>query len=481
MRPKEVRSGGICRILINNEGNAEGEYRVVGRAPGDAIVFGEEGSRLRVGPGQRATVDLTLEARKRPLFSGRQSLPFEIAVASRSGQHQAISGLMDVRPTVPTWVLPLLGILLIILCISGAGLLGFFTSRNVEATQTAQALAGGEVAATTTAEAQLTIAFAQTASAADADAATATVLALTAEAAGDNDGDGLSNAQELAAGTDPDNPDTDNDGLNDGQEVNQFGTNPKQQDSDGDTLLDGEEVNEHGTSPTNPDTDGDGVTDGVEVNNGTNPLQPPTPTQPPSHTPLPSATPSATSTALPTDTPTFTPTPSATPTDTPTPTATFTPTPGLPQTLLTCPGVGSGGDRADLRGIRFTVNQTFNQVKLRMAGGTAGLYNIDVELRRSNGYLDPVEVLIDNKVVNLPASGVEPQGEVLLDFGDVSVTGNETFTLKFIVNGGPDTMFFEIFGIGITPCANVEEVDRNDVANPVERSDPAGFEVIFVP
>ena len=116
-----------------------------------------------------------------------------------------------------------------------------------------------------------------------------------------------------------------------------------------------------------------------------------------------------------------------------------------------------------------------------MAGGPAGLYNIDVELRRSNGFLDPVEVLIDNKIVNLPAAGVEPQGEVLLDFGDVAVAGNETFTIKFILNGGPDVIFFEIFGIGNTPCANVEEVDRNDVANPAERSDPAGFEVIFVP
>jgi hypothetical protein len=148
---------------------------------------------------------------------------------------------------------------------------------------------------------------------------------------------------------------------------------------------------------------------------------------------------------------------------------------------LTCPGVGSGGDLATLRAIRFQVSQPFTQIKLRMAGGTAGLYNIDAELRRSNGFLSPVEALVDDKIVNLPASGVEPQGEVLLDFGTINVAGNETFTLKFILNGGPDQLFFEVFGIGNTPCANVEEVDRNDVANPVERSDPAGFEVIFVP
>ncbi len=41
----------------------------------------------------------------------------------------------------------------------------------------------------------------------------------------DFDGDGLTNAQELAAGTDPFNPDTDGDGCTDGEEV-AAGTNP---------------------------------------------------------------------------------------------------------------------------------------------------------------------------------------------------------------------------------------------------------------
>ena len=477
MRPKEVRSGGICRVLVNNEGNADSEFRVIGRDPGEAIAFEQAGKRLRIGPGQREVVDLSLDARKRPLLGGRKRLPFEIAVGSRSGQQQTISGQLDVRPIFPGWFVPLVGVLLLILCLSGAGLLGFFGSRNLEATQTAQALVGGQAAATMTAEAQQTISFIETMTAADADAATATVLALTAEAAGDNDDDGLSNAQEIAAGTDPDNPDTDGDGLSDGQEVNQFGTNPKQQDTDGDTLSDGAEVDEHGTSPTNPDTDGDGETDGVEVNNGTDPLLPPTATPVPTNTSPPSATPTPTSTTAPTATPTYTPTPSATPS----PTATFTPTPGLPQTILLCPGVGSGGDLATLRAIRFTVNQPFTQLKVRMAGGTAGLYNIDAELRRSVGFLGPVEALVDNKVVNLQAAGVEPHGEVLLDFGNINVVGNETFTLKFILNGGPDSIFLEVFGIGSTPCANVEVVDRNDVANPNERTDPAGFEVIFIP
>ncbi len=42
---------------------------------------------------------------------------------------------------------------------------------------------------------------------------------------GDSDGDGLSDADEAALGTDPDNPDTDGDGYTDGDEVT-AGTNP---------------------------------------------------------------------------------------------------------------------------------------------------------------------------------------------------------------------------------------------------------------
>ncbi len=54
----------------------------------------------------------------------------------------------------------------------------------------------------------------------------------------DIDGDGLSNSQESVAGTDPTNPDSDGDGLTDGDEVNIYGTNPLVQDTDGDGLLD---------------------------------------------------------------------------------------------------------------------------------------------------------------------------------------------------------------------------------------------------
>ncbi len=97
------------------------------------------------------------------------------------------------------------------------------------------------------------------------------LTATTPITATDEDQDGLSNAQEKTIGTDQKNPDTDGDGLKDGNEVFDLGTDPKDADTDGDQILDGIEVVgfEVNTQtwyldPLNSDSNGDGLTDGAE-------------------------------------------------------------------------------------------------------------------------------------------------------------------------------------------------------------------------
>ncbi len=84
--------------------------------------------------------------------------------------------------------------------------------------------------------------------------------------ASDKDGDGLTKREEQEIGTDPNNPDSDGDGLQDGEEVRVYITDPLNPDSDADALKDGAEVKTHATDPLKADTDADLLSDGDEVN-----------------------------------------------------------------------------------------------------------------------------------------------------------------------------------------------------------------------
>jgi Bacterial TSP3 repeat len=68
---------------------------------------------------------------------------------------------------------------------------------------------------------------------------------------GDSDGDGLPDDIEASLGTDPVDPDTDDDGLTDGDEYYQYQTGTRNPDSDGDAVVDGDEIT-NGTNPNDP-------------------------------------------------------------------------------------------------------------------------------------------------------------------------------------------------------------------------------------
>ncbi|YCM44107.1 LamG-like jellyroll fold domain-containing protein [Verrucomicrobiaceae bacterium 227] len=107
------------------------------------------------------------------------------------------------------------------------------------------------------------------------------------DGADDKDNDGLTNLEEYLICTDPDNEDTDGDGLKDGVESNtdsfvdsnDTGTDPLDPDSDNDGLGDSVEnpnlpftgIEQPGTDPNAADTDFDGTNDRVEIVKGSDP------------------------------------------------------------------------------------------------------------------------------------------------------------------------------------------------------------------
>ncbi len=87
----------------------------------------------------------------------------------------------------------------------------------------------------------------------------------------DPDGDGLSNYDECIMATNRGEPDTDQDGLNDGMEADRLGTGPTLTDTDGDSISDRMEVQGFSykgqqwyLDPARADTNADGLIDPVE-------------------------------------------------------------------------------------------------------------------------------------------------------------------------------------------------------------------------
>lgn len=297
LQPSHLQDGATARLLLTNQGNSALALTLGGRDPAEAIVFSSPQREAQLGPGQQVEIPVSVSARKRPLFGTRQQLPFTVQATTAAGDVRTAQGQLAVAPRLPMWLVPVLGTLLLLLCI--AGYAGGRAILGGRATATADQVAG----------------------------MTATAIAI---AESDADGDGLTTAQELELGTDPENPDTDGDGVPDGVEV-QNGTDPLDPDSDDDGLTDGDEI-VWGSNPLEPDSDGDGWPDGMEVHEtGTSPINPDTDGDgigdsedpDPGRLPTPTPSPTATATEVPTETPTATDEPE--PTDTPTATATPTP------------------------------------------------------------------------------------------------------------------------------------------------------------
>lgn len=389
--PQQLRLPGLLQVHVRNTGNAAAIFSIVGQDPENKLRFHGEQGRVRLEPQQRATIELELEARDQRPFSATEAYPFAIEITSRSGARQLLSAEADIPPLIPAWIAyGILGLVAFV-CFFSAIFLAFGDrQRGAPATRAA-------LTATAIAAADL-----QTIVAATATIDAATRMAITPTTTADSDNDGLSDAQEQALGTDPDNPDTDGDGLLDGPEVLEHGCDPLRRDTDSDFLNDWDEVNVYRTDCNNPDTDGDGIPDGQEVIQGTDPLVPDnattTPTASPSPTtevtpsptteqtatlaPIPSTTPSATATGTseptatiaPTQTPTVTPSPTSEPTATST--ATIMPTP-FPETACISTPPTIDGDLADAAWTvepPIVVNQSGRTMQIYLMKDNENLY-----------------------------------------------------------------------------------------------------------
>ncbi|MBN1148436.1 MAG: hypothetical protein JXA78_14345, partial [Anaerolineales bacterium] len=297
--PQKLRAGQVGRVTVKNQGNTQESFTLSWKDRGDELAFEPPQAQLKVDEGKQVAVEFRAAPRRKRWIGSEKMHPFSVQVNPASGQAQTHSGEATSRALIPVWLPPLLIVLCMALAAGLALLYSSYSSRANQATrtfvaqQTQVALAAQQTSQALTATADFL-----------ANANQATVQALTATAnwlPGDDDRDGLTNEAELGLGTLPNQRDTDQDGLDDGDEINNRKTDPLKPDTDNDGLKDGDEVSK-GIDPLKVDTDGDGTPD----------AQDPAPGQAPTDTPEPTATPTATATATPTPTQSPTPTPTAT-------------------------------------------------------------------------------------------------------------------------------------------------------------------------
>ncbi len=278
LHPKTINAEQSGYLSVRNEGNSPDTYELVWVDQQNSLVFegiqreempttGEaisqaglayypitESIPLRVEAGQTESIEFRAYPRSRPILGGNFRIPFNTNVRSSSNQFLSQSGEVLGRGLIPAWLLVAIAIALLSCICAAFYLINNNRAQATRATQTYQASISQVLGATQTA------------------AINQTQAAMSGQE--DSDGDGLTNLEEITTGTDPNNVDTDNDGLSDGDEVKNRGTDPLKPDTDGDALADGEEVIRWMTDPRNPDSDSDGLSDGAEVQLTSDPLNP---------------------------------------------------------------------------------------------------------------------------------------------------------------------------------------------------------------
>lgn len=255
--PPQAEAGQPVHLMVTNQGNIQETYTLTWQSENDELAF-EPGTtqELKVPPGEGRAAEFTAKPRQRPIMGGSKLYDYSALVQSSEKEALTVGGEVSSKGLIPVWMVGVL----VVLCIGAIFAFIFIfnqdQSETASATQTADAELAMIVGATQTA------AFNQTEAASAGER--------------DTDGDGLTDNQEVEIGTDPTNPDTDDDRLSDGEEVLRRNTDPLNADTDGDRLSDGDEVLDYNTDPLAADTDSDNLDDGDEIDIGTNPLVPDT-------------------------------------------------------------------------------------------------------------------------------------------------------------------------------------------------------------
>ncbi len=173
LRPRQISDDHTAVVSVQNQGNARESFTVSPVDTFDELAFDPPDAHLSLAEGEAAAVEFRASSRRRRLFGGARTLPFNANVAPSNGIGKTLTGEVLTSGVFPPILLPLL--LLLCLCLAAGAAYGYINvlggPAGLRETQNAatQAAAGTQGA----------LVFARTATvgAATQQAATATALA----------------------------------------------------------------------------------------------------------------------------------------------------------------------------------------------------------------------------------------------------------------------------------------------------------------
>ena len=122
LRPQKFKASETAEVLIEVSGQAPESFSVDFVEPSGELTFAPPSAQLTVQPGYNAAVKFRADLRQRPLFKLNPAIPFSARVAASTGEVQALSGEVLVKPRVPLWSLPIVAVIAIIIILIGVNL-----------------------------------------------------------------------------------------------------------------------------------------------------------------------------------------------------------------------------------------------------------------------------------------------------------------------------------------------------------------------
>jgi serine/threonine protein kinase len=115
LQPSRIKAGQVGRVTIRNLGEAPDSYTLHWRVPSQALEFTPPTMQVNLVPGQEVVVEYRADARQANWFGSEKTYGFSAQIHPSVGKPQVHSGEVFNPPTIPTWTLPLLLVLCLVL------------------------------------------------------------------------------------------------------------------------------------------------------------------------------------------------------------------------------------------------------------------------------------------------------------------------------------------------------------------------------